>query len=46
MTSMRTLSLSRRIVTDLCLTRSHPIAKLLKEDRRYKLDAYVFVFEA
>ncbi len=25
---------------------SHPIAKLLKEDRRYKLDAYVFVFDA
>src|SRR6187551_993284 len=25
---------------------SHPIAKLLKEDRRYKLDAYAFVFEA
>jgi uncharacterized repeat protein (TIGR04138 family) len=25
---------------------SHPIAKLLKEDRRYKIDAYAFVFEA
>ncbi len=25
---------------------AHPIAKLLKEDRRYKLDAYAFVFEA
>jgi uncharacterized repeat protein (TIGR04138 family) len=25
---------------------SHPIAKLLKEDRRYSFDAYVFVFEA
>jgi uncharacterized repeat protein (TIGR04138 family) len=25
---------------------SHPIAQLLKEDRRYTLDAYVFVFEA
>jgi uncharacterized repeat protein (TIGR04138 family) len=25
---------------------THPIAKLLKEDRRYKLDAYAFVFEA
>ncbi|MEN6451657.1 MAG: Minf_1886 family protein [Thermoguttaceae bacterium] len=24
----------------------HPIAQLLKEDRRYKLDAYVFIFEA
>ena len=24
----------------------HPIAKLLKDDRRYKIDAYVFVFEA
>ena len=25
---------------------SHPIAKLLAKDRRYKFDAYVFVFEA
>ena len=25
---------------------SHPIVKLLKEDRRYKIDAYAFVFEA
>ena len=25
---------------------AHPIAKLLKEDRRYKIDAYAFVFEA
>jgi len=25
---------------------SHPIAQLLKEDRRYKIDAYAFVFEA
>jgi uncharacterized repeat protein (TIGR04138 family) len=25
---------------------SHPLAKLLKKDRRYKFDAYVFVFEA
>ena len=25
---------------------SHPIAQLLAEDRRYKLEAYVFVFEA
>jgi uncharacterized repeat protein (TIGR04138 family) len=25
---------------------SHPIAKLVKEDRRYKLDAYAFVFDA
>jgi uncharacterized repeat protein (TIGR04138 family) len=25
---------------------SHPISKLLQEDRRYKLDAYAFVFEA
>src|SRR5262245_42744872 len=25
---------------------SHPIAKLLKEDPRYKIDAYAFVFEA
>jgi uncharacterized repeat protein (TIGR04138 family) len=25
---------------------SHPLAKLLREDRRYKLDAYIFVFEA
>jgi len=25
---------------------SHPIAKLLKEDRRFAFDAYVFVFEA
>ena len=25
---------------------NHPIAKLLKEDRRYKIDAYAFVFEA
>lgn len=24
----------------------HPIAQLLREDRRYKFDAYVFVFEA
>ncbi|REK15513.1 MAG: hypothetical protein DWQ37_09410 [Planctomycetota bacterium] len=24
----------------------HPIAKLLKEDPRYKIDAYAFVFEA
>lgn len=25
---------------------SHPVAKLLKQDRRYKIDAYAFVFEA
>lgn len=25
---------------------AHPIAKLLRDDRRFKLDAYVFVFEA
>lgn len=25
---------------------SHPLAKLLLEDKRYKLDAYIFVFEA
>lgn len=25
---------------------THPLAKLLKKDRRYKFDAYVFVFEA
>jgi uncharacterized repeat protein (TIGR04138 family) len=25
---------------------NHPIAKLLKEDRRYRMEAYVFVFEA
>jgi uncharacterized repeat protein (TIGR04138 family) len=25
---------------------THPIAKLLQEDRRYKIDAYAFVFEA
>jgi uncharacterized repeat protein (TIGR04138 family) len=25
---------------------SHPIAKLLEKDRRYKIDAYAFVFEA
>ena len=25
---------------------SHPIAELLKEDRRYSFEAYVFVFEA
>lgn len=25
---------------------SHPLAKLLKRDTRYKFDAYVFVFEA
>ena len=25
---------------------AHPLAKLLKEDRRYKFEAYVFVFEA
>ncbi|MEN6405096.1 MAG: Minf_1886 family protein [Thermoguttaceae bacterium] len=25
---------------------AHPIAKLLQEDRRYPLDAYVFLFEA
>jgi uncharacterized repeat protein (TIGR04138 family) len=24
---------------------SHPIAQLLQEDRRYKLDAYAFIFE-
>ena len=28
------------------MTLQHPIAKLLKDDRRYKIDAYVFVFEA
>ena len=28
------------------LDASHPIVKLLKKDRRYKFDAYVFVFEA
>jgi uncharacterized repeat protein (TIGR04138 family) len=25
---------------------SHPIAQLLREDRRYKFEAYVFLFEA
>ncbi len=25
---------------------THPIAKLLEKDRRYKIDAYAFVFEA
>lgn len=25
---------------------AHPIAELLREDRRYRFDAYVFVFEA
>lgn len=25
---------------------THPIAKLLQEDKRYKIDAYAFVFEA
>jgi uncharacterized repeat protein (TIGR04138 family) len=25
---------------------SHPIAKLLQEDRRYRFEAYVFIFEA
>ena len=25
---------------------THPIARLLREDRRYTLDAYVFIFEA
>jgi uncharacterized repeat protein (TIGR04138 family) len=25
---------------------AHPLARLLKEDRRYTLDAYVFLFEA
>jgi uncharacterized repeat protein (TIGR04138 family) len=25
---------------------SHPIIKLLKQDRRYKIDAYAFVFDA
>lgn len=25
---------------------SHPVEKLLREDRRYKLEAYAFVFEA
>jgi uncharacterized repeat protein (TIGR04138 family) len=25
---------------------AHPLAKLLKKDRRYKVDAYIFVFEA
>lgn len=25
---------------------THPIVKLVKDDRRYKLDAYAFVFEA
>ena len=25
---------------------SHPIAKLLQQDKRYKIDAYAFVFEA
>ena len=25
---------------------THPIVKLLKDDRRYKIDAYAFVFEA
>jgi len=25
---------------------THPIAKLLREDRRYRFEAYVFVFEA
>jgi len=28
------------------LAPNHPIAKLLKEDPRYKIDAYAFVFEA
>lgn len=30
----------------MMLDPSHPIAELLREDRRYKLEAYVFVFEA
>jgi len=25
---------------------SHPILQLLQEDRRYRLEAYVFIFEA
>ena len=25
---------------------SHPLSKLLQEDRRYKLDAYLFILEA
>ncbi len=25
---------------------THPISRLLQKDRRYKFDAYVFVFEA
>jgi uncharacterized repeat protein (TIGR04138 family) len=25
---------------------THPVAKLLQQDRRYKIDAYAFVFEA
>jgi uncharacterized repeat protein (TIGR04138 family) len=28
------------------LEQSHPIAKLIREDSRYRLEAYVFVFEA
>ena len=28
------------------LDSTHPIVKLVKEDRRYKLDAYAFVFDA
>ena len=28
------------------LNPDHPIAKLLREDRRYSLDAYIFVFDA
>ncbi len=28
------------------LESTHPVAKLVKEDRRYKIDAYAFVFDA
>jgi len=30
----------------MMLDPAHPIAKLVREDRRYKLEAYAFVFEA
>lgn len=30
----------------MMLDPTHPIAKLMKDDRRYKIDAYAFVFEA
>ncbi len=33
-------------MTSPMLNPSHPIARLLQEDRRYTLEAYVFIFEA